>query len=71
VSSKHVRLPTDRARASSGCGYSDGTYRYWRDVTVDDDGTVRALDPISQQFSRHHDLTKDEENEARRMVGAW
>lgn len=64
---KEFAIKTTKERANWGAGRERMTY--YRDVRVEDDGTVRAWDHIGEIYSIHHDLTDAEVAEARRRAG--
>lgn len=68
---QYIRLSLDvsKSRADNGATYIDGSDEYWRDVCVDSCGEVWASDEVSGNLSRHHDLTTENESEARRLAG--
>lgn len=54
---------SERSRASWGC--EEGSYL---EVSVEEDGEVRVLDPVSETYTRHHKLTHEELSKARLLA---
>ena len=64
---RHVSLPVEtRAEADWGAG---DPMRSYRDVLVDDDGTVRVWDDVAGHYTLWHRLTEAQIAEARRLAG--
>lgn len=63
--SKHVLLKVPRDR----CDYDHGDDDTYRSCLVDPDGTVHAWDAVAETFSRHHELSEEEQSRARALAG--
>lgn len=56
ISSIYLNIKvSERNRASWGCNKD-----YFVEVSVESDGVVRVLDPVSETYTWHHDLTEEE-----------
>lgn len=56
------------SREHSTLGWYDGQDHWRRPVRVESDGDVLAIDPVSDTYSRHHDLSAEELARAKRIA---